>query len=176
MILSLAGGAIGILFAWWTGSALLGLLADSANLPLTANPDLRVLGFTLALSTLSGIVFGLAPAFQATSPKLALTLKDQAGHVSPGGAHVRLRKALVVSQVALSLMMLIAAALFSRSLHNLKSVELGFRQRTACSVSRCRPLSRQLSARSASGASPRTFASALRPSRGFNPPPSALSH
>ncbi|MCU1236501.1 MAG: hypothetical protein JWP63_4468 [Candidatus Solibacter sp.] len=128
VILSLAGGAAGILFAWWTGGALIGLLADSANLPLTANPDLRVLGFTLALSTLSGILFGLAPAFQATSPKLALTLKDQAGNVSPGGGHVRLRKALVVSQVALSLLMLIAAALFSRSLHNLKSVDLGFRQ------------------------------------------------
>ncbi len=126
VILSLAGGAIGVLFAWWTGGALIGLLADSANLPLTANPDLRVLAFTLALSTLSGILFGLAPAYQATSPKLALTLKDQAGNVSPGGGHVRLRKALVVSQVALSLLMLIAAALFSRSLHNLKNVDLGF--------------------------------------------------
>ncbi len=128
VILSLAGGAAGILFAWWTGGALLALLADSANLPLSANPDLRVLGFTLALSTLSGILFGLAPAFQATSPKLALTLKDQAGNVSPGGGHVRLRKALVVSQVALSLLMLIAAALFSRSLYNLKNVDLGFRR------------------------------------------------
>jgi predicted permease len=127
IILALAGGAAGILFAWWTGSALLGLLAGSANLPLTANPDLRVLGFTLALSILTGIVFGLAPAFQATSTRLALTLKDQAGHVSPGSGHIRLRKSLVVSQVALSLLMLIAAALFSRSLHNLKSVDLGFR-------------------------------------------------
>jgi predicted permease len=128
VILSLAGGAAGILFAWWTGGALIGLLADSSNLPLTANPDLRVLGFTVALSTLSGILFGLAPAFQATSPRLALTLKDQAGNVSSGSGHVRLRKALVVSQVALSLLMLIAAALFSRSLHNLKNVDLGFRR------------------------------------------------
>jgi predicted permease len=128
VILSLAGGAAGILFAWWTGGALIGLLADSSNLPLNANPDLRVLAFTLALSTLSGILFGLAPAFQATSPKLALTLKDQAGNVSPGGGHLRLRKVLVVSQVALSLLMLVAAALFSRSLHNLKNVDLGFRR------------------------------------------------
>jgi len=128
VILSLAGGAVGVLFAWWTGGALISLLADSANLPLTANPDLRVIGFTFALSLLSGIVFGLAPAIQATSPTLALTLKDQAGNVSAGGGHVRLRKALVVSQVALSLWMLIAAALFSRSLHNLKNVDLGFRR------------------------------------------------
>jgi predicted permease len=135
VILSIAGGAIGILVAWWTGSALLGLLSDSANLPLTANPDLRVLGFTLALSTLSGILFGLVPAFQATSPRLALTLKEQAGSVSAGSGHVQLRKILVVSQVALSLLMLIGAALFSRSLHNLKNVDLGFRRERLLSFS-----------------------------------------
>jgi predicted permease len=135
LILSLAGGAIGILFAWWTGSALLSLLSDSANLPLTANPDLRVLAFTLALATLSGVLFGLAPAWQATSPKLGLTLKDQAVNVSAAGGHVRLRKALVISQVALSLLMLIAAALFARSLHNLKNVDLGFRRERLLSFS-----------------------------------------
>ena len=61
LVLSLAGGAIGILFAWWTGGALLTLLANSADLPLTATPDLRVFAFTFALSLLTGIVFGLAP-------------------------------------------------------------------------------------------------------------------
>ena len=127
MVLSLAGGALGILVAWWTGAALLGLLAG-ANAPLTAAPDLRVLGFTFALSLLTGILFGLVPAWQATSPKLALTLKDQAINVSGGTGHVRLRKVLVVSQVALSLLMLIAAALFTRSLHNLKSEDLGFQR------------------------------------------------
>jgi predicted permease len=70
----------------------------------------------------------VAPAWQATSPKLALTLKDHAGNVSSAGGNVRLRKALVVSQVALSLLMLIAAALFARSLHNLKNIDLGFRR------------------------------------------------
>jgi predicted permease len=126
LVLSLAGGAIGILFAWWTGSALLSLLANSTELPLTATPDLRVFAFTFALSLLTGLLFGLAPAWQATSPKLALTLKDHAGNVSSAGGNVRLRKALVVSQVALSLLMLIAAALFARSLHNLKNIDLGF--------------------------------------------------
>ena len=76
LVLSLAGGAIGILFAWWTGSALLTLLANSGNLPLTATPDLRVFAFTFGLSLVTGVAFGLAPAWQATSPKLALTLKD----------------------------------------------------------------------------------------------------
>ncbi len=126
LVLSFAGGCIGILFAWWTGGALLGLLANSADLPLTAAPDPRVLAFTFALSLLTGILFGLVPAWQTTSPKLAVTLKDHAGNVSASGGHVRLRKALVVSQVALSLLMLIAAALFARSLHNLKNVDLGF--------------------------------------------------
>jgi len=128
LILSLAGGAIGILFAWWTGDALLSLLPNSANLPLTTSPDLQVFAFTFALSLLTDVLFELAPAWQATSPKLALTLKDNAGNVSAGGSNVRLRKALVVSQVALSLLMLIAAALFTRSLHNLKNVDLGFRR------------------------------------------------
>ena len=128
LVLSLSGGAAGILFAWWTGSALLGLLANSADVPLTSVPDLRVFAFTFGLSLLTGVLFGLVPAWQATSPKLALTLKDQAANVSAGGGHVRLRKALVVSQVALSLLMLIAAALFARSLHNLKNVDLGFRR------------------------------------------------
>ena len=128
LVLSLSGGAAGILFAWWTGSALLGLLANSADVPLTSVPDLRVFAFTFGLSLLTGVLFGLVPAWQATSPKLALTLKDQAANVSASGGHVRLRKALVVSQVALSLLMLIAAALFARSLHNLKNVDLGFRR------------------------------------------------
>ena len=128
LVLSLAGGALGIFFAWWTGSALLALLANPAEIPITASPDVRVFAFTFALSVLTGILFGLAPAWQATSPKLALTLKDQANNVSGGTGHVRLRKVLVVSQVALSLLMLIAAALFTRSLSNLKNVDLGFRQ------------------------------------------------
>ena len=128
LVLSVAGGAIGILFALWTGGALLGLLPNSADLPLSTAPDLRVFAFTFGLSLLTGLLFGLAPAWQATSPKLALTLKDYAGNVSASGSHVRLRKALVVSQVALSLLMLIAAALFARSLHNLKNVDLGFRR------------------------------------------------
>jgi predicted permease len=128
LVLSLAGGAIGILFAWWTGSALLTLLANAGDLPLTAAPDVRVFAFTFGLSLITGVIFGIAPAWQATSPKLALTLKDYAGNVSAAGGHVRLRKALVISQVALSLLMLIAAALFARSLHNLKNVDLGIRR------------------------------------------------
>jgi predicted permease len=125
MVLSLGGGAIGILLSWWIASA---LLAGSPDLPISSSPDPRVLAFTVGLSLLTGLLFGLAPAWQATSPHLAVTLKDHAGSVSSSRSHVRLRKALVVSQVALSLLMLIASALFTRSLQNLKNVDLGFRR------------------------------------------------
>jgi predicted permease len=127
LLLSITGGALGILFAWWTCAALLGLFADASNTPLSATPDARIFAFTFLVACVAGVLFGLIPAWQATSPRLALTLKDQAGSLS-GGGHIRLRKILVVSQVALSLLLLIGASLFARSLHNLKNVELGFRR------------------------------------------------
>jgi predicted permease len=127
LALSLAGGAAGLVLAKWTAGGLLGLLQDSASLGMKAELDLRIFLFTALLAVACGLIFGLAPALQATSPALAGTLKDLAGNVSAGSGHVRLRKTLVSVQVALSLVMLIAATLFARSLHNLKSVDLGFR-------------------------------------------------
>src|SRR5262249_35595938 len=85
LLLSVGGGAAGILFAWWTGAALLGIFGDSAGSALTATPDARILAFTFGLSAITGVLFGLIPAWQATSPHLALTLKDQAGNVSASG-------------------------------------------------------------------------------------------
>jgi predicted permease len=128
VVLSLGGGALGVIFAAWTSGTLLGLLANSSDLGLTSSLDWRVFAFTFLLAVLTGVIFGLVPALQTTSPSLARTLKDQAGSVSGGSGHVRLRKALVISQVGLSLLMLIAATLFARSLHNLKNVDLGFRR------------------------------------------------
>jgi hypothetical protein len=81
--------------------------------------------FNLGISILTGVIFGLVPALQATRPDLAPTLKDQAGSVS-GGASVLLRKTLVAAQVALSLLLLIGASLFIRSLQNLKDLDPGF--------------------------------------------------
>ena len=123
MVLSLTGGAAGVLLSWWIAAALLAGIPDG---PISATPDLRVLAFTAGLSILTGLLFGLVPAWQATSPHLALTLKDQAGSVSQDRGQVGLRKVLVVSQVSLSLLMLIASVLFTRSLHNLRGVDLGF--------------------------------------------------
>jgi predicted permease len=124
LLLSVAGGAIGVLISWWISSALLA----GSDLPINPAPDTRVFAFTFALSLLTGLLFGLVPALQATSPSIALTLKDQAGSLSGNRGHVRLRKTLVVSQVTLSLLMLIASALFTRSLRNLKNVDLGFQR------------------------------------------------
>ena len=77
------------------------------------------------MSLLTGIIFGLVPALQSTRPQLAGTLKDQVGSIV-GGTSVGLRKALVVAQVTLSLLLLIGAGLFIRSLKNLKDLDPGF--------------------------------------------------
>ena len=128
LLLALAGGALGLLVASWTGSLLLDLMPlNGAAQPLSIQPDVRVLCFTFGLSLLTGLIFGLIPALQATRPAIADTLKAVASNVSPGGAHVRFRKVLVVAQVALSLLLLIGAGLFARSLINLKDVDLGFK-------------------------------------------------
>ena len=126
VLLSIAGGAAGLGLAVLMDQALIGFLpAGVIPLDVSSSPDARVLGFTLAISVLTGLVFGLAPALQSTRPELAGTLKDQAGAVA-GGATVGLRKTLVVLQVSLSLLLLIGAGLFIQSLKNLKDLNPGF--------------------------------------------------
>ena len=127
LLLSLIGGAAGLGLAFWMDHALIHFLPPS-SVPLTVSavPDWRILGFNLALSVLTGIIFGLVPALQSTRPDLINTLKDQAGALA-GGTSTGLRKALVVAQIALSLLLLIGAGLFIRSLQNLKDLDPGFR-------------------------------------------------
>src|SRR5206468_2853340 len=88
-------------------------------------PDWRILSFNFAISLLTGIIFGLVPALQSTRSQLAGTLKDQVGSIA-GGTSVGMRKALVAAQVTLSLLLLIGAGLFVRSLKNLKDLDPGF--------------------------------------------------
>jgi predicted permease len=125
--LSALGGVLGLALAFWADKALLALYlpSDSGNLKISTTPDLRILLFTLAVTVATGLVFGLAPALQSTRPDVGRTLKDQAGAVV-GGGHGRLRNALVVTQVALSLLLLIGAGLFLRSLKNLSNLGPGF--------------------------------------------------
>jgi len=126
LMLSLAGGLLGIGLAVVMDKALIGFLPQGITpYTLSPTPDWRVLGFTLAIALATGVIFGLAPALQSTRPELAGTLKDQAGSVV-GGTAVGLRKALVVAQVALSLLLLIGAGLFVQSLRNLKGLNPGF--------------------------------------------------
>jgi predicted permease len=126
LMLSCAGGVAGLLFAVWADQALIGFLPPSSTpLVVSATPDWRILTFAIVISLLTGVVFGLVPALQATRPDVAGTLKDQAGSVI-GGASSGIRKLLVVTQIALSLLLLIGAGLFVRSLRNLKDLDPGF--------------------------------------------------
>ncbi len=127
LVLAVAGSLLGLVFATWGASLLLGLIVDTERgVMVSTTPDPRILAFNFAAALFTGLLFGLAPALQSTHPELAPTLKDQAGSVL-GGGQLRLRKALVVSQVALSLLLLMGAGLFVRSLHNLLSLDPGFK-------------------------------------------------
>jgi predicted permease len=125
VVLALGGGVLAVLLSAWTGQALLSFLpSDPAAAGISSEPDARVLLFTLGLSIVTGILFGLVPALQNTRQGVAATLKDQASALA--GGHVRARKSLVVSQVSLSLILLIESGLFVRSLGNVNNINPGF--------------------------------------------------
>jgi putative ABC transport system permease protein len=125
VILALAGGTLGILLALFGVKLLAGL---GSNIPRAGEiaVDTRVLGFTIGLSILTGLVFGMAPALQATTPDLTSSLKEGTKGTSGGGARHRLRAALVVLEMALALALLIGAGLLIRSFRNLEGVGPGF--------------------------------------------------
>ena len=128
LTLSLIGGAVGLLVAAWTTQALVGSIPESIGaVGLSATLDVRLLIFTLALSVLTGLLFGVMPALKATRLNLESTLREQGSSVSGGLSQVRFRKGLVVSQVVLTTVLLVGAGLFARSLNNLKQLDLGLR-------------------------------------------------
>jgi predicted permease len=136
VVLSLAGGALGVLFAAWVGEVLVRALPlDKASEVLSADPDFRVVAFAFGLSLLTGLVFGTVPALQSTRTPLGATLKNEAGAVLGGTGAFRLRKGLVVAQVALSLLLLIGSGLFTRSLMNLRALNPGFRAESVLTFS-----------------------------------------
>jgi predicted permease len=127
LVLAAIGGALGLAVASWTGGLLVRALPfEAAPRVLSSEPDLRVALFALSLSVLTALVFGLAPALQSTRFDLAPTLKNESTSVMGGSAPFRFRKGLVVAQVALSLLLLIGAGLFTRSLMNLRQLDPGF--------------------------------------------------
>ncbi|MBA2340014.1 MAG: FtsX-like permease family protein, partial [Pyrinomonadaceae bacterium] len=127
VLLALLGGAVGLLLGWWGVDLMRGLLPVDFPRAQSIGVDLRVLGFALFVSVGTGVVFGLAPALQSTNPDVNESLKESARGTAGGARHNRLRSLLIVSEVALSLMLLIGAGLLFRSFLRLQAVELGFR-------------------------------------------------
>lgn len=127
IMLALAGGLLGIFAAKSLVDGLLAVLpADATGGWLSDRIDPSVLVFSLAVSILTGILFGLMPALQITKPNLASVLKDQSLSVSGNGSQSRARQFLVATQICLSFLLLVAAGLFTRSLMNLLNSNPGF--------------------------------------------------
>jgi predicted permease len=126
LVLSVAGGVVGLGLAFVLTRGLLSLVpSDGQPLLINAQPDTRILLFTLGLTFLTGIIFGLLPALRASRPDPWATLKDTVGSIAGTGGSLFLRKGLVTAQVALSFLLLFGAGLFVRSLQNLKTADTG---------------------------------------------------
>jgi putative ABC transport system permease protein len=125
-VLSLAGGLVGLLLAVWAIHALVAF--DPGNIPRVreVGVDARVLAFAFGVSLLTGLLFGLAPALRATRPDLSSTLKEGATGVVAGFRGQHLRGALVVTEVALTLVLLVGAGLMLKSFEQLRGVDPGF--------------------------------------------------
>ena len=129
VLLALLGGALGILFAFWTKDILMNFGARGGRpgeFTLAANIDWRVLTFTAGLAMLTGILFGLVPAWRTSHINLATDLKENAQQTT--FSNTRLTKGFLIAQIALSLTLLIGAGLFLRTLRNLETVNLGIAQ------------------------------------------------
>ncbi len=133
LLLAFIGGALGLLLASWSTSLLVSILSSGQNnfiagapLSINAPVDLRIVAFTALVSIIAAVVFGLAPAWRATKLDLTPSMKD--GRTSTSGRWFGWGRTLVVTQVALSLTLLVAAGLFIRSLSKLRDVDLGFQR------------------------------------------------
>jgi predicted permease len=125
-LLSTLGAVLGLALASWMSNALVHFASTNQIADgLSGALDAPVLVFTAALALIAGIFFGVVPALNATRVQLAYTLKEQGGAVLSAHSHARLRQVLVISQVALTLLLVTGACGFVRSLYNLKNVDLG---------------------------------------------------
>jgi predicted permease len=128
LVLALLGGAAALLLTNWTAGTFGAFFPPTPNLPLTINgrADRNVLVVTILISILTALVFGILPALRASSLAPVTVLKEEAGSMSGGIHKSRLSRALVVAQISLSLLLLICAALFARSLQNAQRSDPGF--------------------------------------------------
>ena len=127
MMLSLSGGALGLLLAAGLLPVLVGFVPSELGAEvLRTDPDVRVLAFTLAVSLLTGVIFGMLPTLGCTAVGLVEAIKSGADSATGAVPAPRARQVLVIAQVALSLLLLIGSGLFARSLHNLLGEDAGF--------------------------------------------------
>jgi putative ABC transport system permease protein len=126
LLLAVFGGALGVLLALWATDFLVVLGSDSIPHLGKIGLDARVLGFTMALTVLTGIIFGLMPALQASNPDLNETLKESGRSATGGTGRQRVRSLLVISEIALSLVLLVGAGLLIKSFIRLQQVNPGF--------------------------------------------------
>ena len=127
VVLGLTGGAVGLLLAIWGLDLLIGILpaSEAFQFPVNMQIDRTVILFTLAISILTGIVFGLVPALQASRPDVSEWLKE-GGRAGSNRSHQRTRSALIVAEIAVALVLLIGAGLLVQSFVKLRQVDLGY--------------------------------------------------
>ncbi|MGH9801053.1 MAG: ABC transporter permease, partial [Blastocatellia bacterium] len=137
VMISVLGGAVGLVLAYWTVSALLNaIVLDQSLNTINLRPDFRVFGYTLLISVVTGVVFGLAPALQATKPNLSSALKEEGDAFGRRLApRARLRDVLIVAQVTVCLTLLILAGLLVRGLLRAQTLNPGFQTERALVVS-----------------------------------------
>ncbi len=135
LLLAVMGGLLGLLFASWGRQLLLALMSTgSVPISLDVHTDYRILGFTGGVSILTVILFGLVPALRATRVDLTPALKDNAHGLGGSIFRMRLGKTLVVTQVALSVILIAGAGLFVRTLYNLNHQETGLKPENVLAV------------------------------------------
>jgi predicted permease len=135
LVLSFAGALLGLGFAYWGSSWLVTLMTEGYLVSFTFDlgPDPRVLSLTVSLALLTGILFGLVPAWRASREDPASVLQEN--NRSPTGSASGLGKALIVTQIALSFVLLLCAGLLVRSFQKLRSIDLGFQKESLLEVS-----------------------------------------
>lgn len=134
VLLSVTGGTLGVLVAWWGTKALVALSPPALIDLKSVSVNLPVLGFTLGLAVITGLIFGLVPALTATRFDLHGTLKEGGKNVGGGAGGHHVRNLFVVTQVALALVLLVGAGLLLRSFNRLQSVDPGFNPQNLLAV------------------------------------------